>query len=132
MIDTSPAPLAGSGRTGGFLKVHRILISRDYRRVFQGGRCLKLGCVRVHVLESPREISRLGLVVSRKVGNAVTRNRVKRRLRDLFRRHQEAFPRPLDVVVVANHHRGPAEYSEYARAFEELLARLGEAPGGES
>ena len=43
---------------------------------------------------------RLGLAVSRKVGNAVVRNKMKRRLREIFRRHRDAFPYSADVVVV--------------------------------
>jgi ribonuclease P protein component len=43
---------------------------------------------------------RLGVVASRKVGNAVVRNRCKRLVRELFRRHPEAFPRGADVVVI--------------------------------
>lgn len=45
--------------------------------------------------------ARLGLVTSRKVANAVGRNRVRRRVREVFRRHRERFPVGHDVVVIA-------------------------------
>lgn len=45
--------------------------------------------------------SRLGLVVSRKVGNAVARNRVKRRVRELFRTTSDLVPAGVDLVVIA-------------------------------
>ncbi|MGA2531811.1 MAG: ribonuclease P protein component [Candidatus Aminicenantales bacterium] len=44
--------------------------------------------------------SRLAVVVSKKVGPSVTRNRVKRRLRDLFRRNKGLLPGPLDMIMV--------------------------------
>jgi len=47
-----------------------------------------------------KNAARLGIVASRKVGNAVERNRAKRLLRDLFRRHLEAFPQGTDVVII--------------------------------
>lgn len=50
---------------------------------------------------SPLGHSRLAVVVSRKVGPAVARNRVKRRVRDLFRRNKGLLPEPTDLIVVA-------------------------------
>ena len=44
---------------------------------------------------------RLGITVTRKVGNAVERNRVKRLVREVFRRHKDAFPAHGEIVVVA-------------------------------
>ena len=43
---------------------------------------------------------RVGLTVSRKMGNAVARNRIKRVVREYFRLHQDVFDSPLDIVVV--------------------------------
>ena len=52
--------------------------------------------------ESEGEGRRLGLRVSRKVGNAVVRNRIKRILRELFRLHQNELPATCDLVIVAH------------------------------
>lgn len=51
--------------------------------------------------------TRLGLTVSRKVGNAAERNRVKRRLREAFRHHKDQLPLGFDLVVIAR--RGAPE-----------------------
>ncbi len=45
--------------------------------------------------------SRLGITVSAKVGKAVVRNRIKRRLREFFRRHRREIPLHQDVVIIA-------------------------------
>ena len=44
---------------------------------------------------------RMAVVVSRKVGNAVERNRIKRRVRTLFRRNKALFTRPMDIILIA-------------------------------
>lgn len=45
--------------------------------------------------------TRLGITVSAKVGNAVIRNRIKRLVREFFRRHRREIPSPQDIVVIA-------------------------------
>lgn len=107
-----------------FQRVERLLHSSQFRSVFQEGRCHLLDVVRIHHAPAPAELSRLGLVVSKKLGNAVIRNRIKRRLRDIFRHLKHRLPTPQDVVVVANPRWGPASHREYEEAFEKFLARL--------
>lgn len=48
------------------------------------------------------DVSRLGLTVTKRVGNAVVRNRIKRKLRDAFRRRRFDLPSGLDLVVNAS------------------------------
>jgi ribonuclease P protein component len=55
-------------------------------------------------IPSTTGITRLGITVTRAVGGAVVRNRAKRRLRDVFRRHRAGLVPALDIVV--NVHRG--------------------------
>ena len=47
---------------------------------------------------------RAGLVTSGRLGGAVVRNRVRRRLREIVRRHQHELARPVELVLVARHH----------------------------
>ena len=63
--------------------------------------------------------TRLGITVTRRVGCAVVRNRAKRRLRDIFRRHRARFEPPMDLVV--NAHRTLLERS--MQQLEEDLLR---------
>ncbi|MFH1913053.1 MAG: ribonuclease P protein component [Pseudomonadota bacterium] len=69
---------------------------------------------------------RLGLTVSRKMGNAVARNRIKRVVREYFRLHQYDFELPLDIVVVPKRNL-EADQLDLALATEEftpLLSRV--------
>lgn len=70
---------------------------------------------------------RLGVVASRKVGNAVERARAKRRLRELFRRNRELFPRTDDVVLVA---RRPILAAPFRKLVDDLR-KIATAEAGE-
>lgn len=54
----------------------------------------------VYVISDHNKESRLGLTVSRKVGGAVVRNKVKRRVREFFRTRRHLFPAGLDLSIV--------------------------------
>lgn len=94
----------------------------EITRVFEKGRTFRCPCLRIHYLPSGRESSRLGLVVTRKVGGAVQRNRVKRLLREVFRRQRRLLASPLDVVLVAL--GGVRAHAEYLDAFQRFAAKV--------
>ncbi len=108
----------------------RVLRREEFRRVFAEGR--RISCPEFQIVMNPNDLgdARLGLAVGRAVGDAVTRNRVKRRLREVFRRNYGAVPTAIDVVVVA---RVPAATASFARLEEMFLGMVsggGERGGG--
>lgn len=69
--------------------------------------------------------TRFGITVTRKIGNAVTRNRVKRVVREGFRQVAASFPPGLDLVVVARASAPEASSRDAAAELRELARRLG-------
>ena len=68
------------------------------------------------------EVSRVGFVVSKAVGNAVTRNKVKRRLRELSAETVQEQPHGMDVVVRALPPAATANWQELARDYRSAVA----------
>lgn len=66
---------------------------------------------------------RLGVTASRRVGNAVVRNRWKRRLRDIFRRSKERFGASFDVVIIVKHSRQMPEFDALRRDVYKAVDR---------
>lgn len=106
-----------------FPKSHRLLKSAEFDRVFDRRRSRSDNRVVVYGCENGLAHSRLGLVVSRKCGNAVARNRWKRCLREAFRLSLPGLPTGIDLVVLP---RAGAEPStpELAKSLATLVARL--------
>jgi len=75
------------------------------------------------VITTPRQSGpgRIGITASRRVGGAVVRNRVKRLVREFFRRHQHAIVPPQDVLVIARTQAAEASYAEVVQELGKAL-----------
>lgn len=82
-----------------FTKAQHLLAQADFDRVYASDAFAADGVLVVKVAAGTSDVTRLGLSVSRKVGNAVVRNRWKRLIREAFRLSQHELPGPLDVVI---------------------------------
>jgi ribonuclease P protein component len=83
-----------------FLPIYRIRRTAEFQKVFQCRKTASDQHLLVFGCQNGLDHSRLGLSVSRKVGNAVVRNRWKRLIREAFRLTRPGLPEGLDLVAV--------------------------------
>ncbi|TKR27449.1 ribonuclease P protein component [Cellulomonas hominis] len=102
---------------------HRMRRSADFERAVRGGARAGRSTLVVHLVTrtDPGPGPAVGFVVSKGVGNAVTRNRVKRRLRALTGERLGALPPDADLVVRALAPSAGADYATLGRDLDGAL-----------
>jgi ribonuclease P protein component len=113
--------MMSTGRSFSFSKAHRLTRASEYQRVkreglVRRGKLLTLSAIAVE----NSGLSRVGFITSRRVGSAVIRNRVRRRLREIVRRHQHDLRQDSWIVLIAKRDAANASY----HALEDEWLRL--------
>jgi ribonuclease P protein component len=104
-------------------KFRRIRRSSDYQRCWQEGQRYKTTHF-VVIVNPGRDFSRLGITVSRKVGNAVYRNLLKRWIRDLFRNNHKHFDLIVDISIIAKRQARCLSHLQVDRELLTVFTRL--------
>ena len=102
----------------------RLTDSPEFDRVYRQGLAYRGKLFSVHAFPNELGATRLGMSVSKKVGNAVTRNTVRRRIKEVFRATQPALLGDRDVVISARPAAAKATYGELEKEFLRSLYRL--------
>lgn len=106
-------------------EVERLKKNREFRRTFDAGRSVANRLAVLYALRWDGGTSRVGFSVSRRVGSAVVRSRVKRRLREAFRRVRGCVPGGYLLVWLPRAPLKDASFQEVCGAMEDLLRRSG-------
>jgi ribonuclease P protein component len=108
-----------------FPRRHRLTSRRQFLAVYGQGR--RASCSSFTLFATPNDVGvcRLGLTVTRKVGGAVQRNRVKRVFREIFRRNRARLEPAFDLVINVHPSIVNRPSAELERQFLSCFARLG-------
>ena len=96
-----------------------------FRRLYRKGGSAANGLLVLYCRPNGTARNRIGLTVSAKLGCAVKRNRMRRRLREIYRLHEGQFLPGWDIVVVARTRAMEAPYDRLENAYLSLARRMG-------
>jgi len=117
-----------SDRRAGFPRTLRLVQKRDFERVYRQGARLTSPHFLVVARPNGLECSRFGISVKARLGNAVVRNRIKRRVREILRRVHARVPAGWDVVVEPRQGEvARSKFAPLAAELTELVSAVGQA-----
>ena len=111
-----------------FLPEQRLRTRADFNRPRNSGQRVDCAvfvcCLYPPRIELERPLRRLGIIASKKVGNAVQRNRVKRLFREIFRLNQERLPAACDVLIIVRQACVDCDFTELQERFRDAIGRF--------
>lgn len=107
----------------GFPKLNKLKSSKEFQDVYEKGHSVVDGMSVFYVLPGKNENTQTGFAVGKKMGNAVTRNHVKRMMREVFRLHKGELCGNIRFIWVARKRLAQADFKTYERVFLRLAKR---------
>lgn len=105
-----------------FPKSEKILKRADFVNLNRSGKRLYTKHFTLIIKQNGQGVTRLGVTVSKKTGNAVRRNRLKRLIREFFRLNKKRIPQGYDIVIIAKKDAGCLDFrkieDEVGSAFD--------------
>ena len=95
--------------------------NEDFKEIYRTGKSYANKYLIMYVKRNTAETNRIGISVSKKVGNSVIRHRITRLIRESYRLSEDSFLRGLDIVVVARTGAREKDYSEIESALLHLM-----------
>lgn len=94
--------------------------TKDFQNVYRRGKSYANRYLVMYVLSNQTEGNRLGISVSKKVGNSVIRHHLTRLIRESYRLHEDMFNSGLDIVVIARGTARDASFYQISSALKHL------------
>jgi ribonuclease P protein component len=106
-------------------KKYRISKKKDYNNIYQTGRNYPGKYMILLLANSEKENNRYGIIASKKIGNAVKRNKAKRRIRSIINNHKEKLKNNYDLVIIARPAINNASYTLINNEFLRIMRKAG-------
>ena len=106
-------------------KTVSLKLNKEFRRLYYKGGSYVAKEMVLYVLPNGMQQNRLGLTVSKKIGTAVTRNRVRRKLKESYRLLESGLQMGYDLCFVARNRATEEEFREIQSSMTFLLKKSG-------
>ena len=93
----------------------------DFQNVYKSGKSYANKYLIVYTLKNGTDTNRLGISVSKKVGNSVVRHRLKRLIKESYRLHEKVFNSGLDIAVIARKGSDACDFASIESALLHLM-----------
>lgn len=97
--------------------------NREFRKVYDNGKSLSNKFLVIFYIKNGRSFNRVGFSTTKKLGNAIIRNRVKRLIKEAFRLNSKDMKDGYDIIFLARIHSTAANYSDIEKSVLNLLKR---------
>lgn len=103
-------------------KLYIVKHSRDFEKIMENGKCMKNRSFVVYSMENHLPYHRYGISVSKKLGNAVFRNKCKRVVRNIIDNHKKDYIKGKDYIIILRREVVEKSYQEQTKELLELLS----------
>jgi len=106
-------------------KKNNLRNSREFRKVYDKGKSIANRYLVLFYLENNLDYNRVGISVTKKIGKAVTRNKVKRLIKEGFRVHSDKVKNGYDLIFLSRIRANQATFKEIESAINHLIKKSG-------
>ncbi len=105
------------------MRILRLKKNLEFKRVYKQGRSVANRFAVMYILHNGTPHRKAGFSVSKKIGGAVQRNRLKRLFREVYRLNQESLIKGIDIVFIARQAAKEVSFQELIKAFHDLFKK---------
>lgn len=95
----------------------------EFNDIIKNGKCIKNSFYNIYIRKSNLDYPRFGIAISKKLGNAVFRNKMKRRLRMILTNQKKEFSKSYDYIIIMKEKTKAATYQELDNMLKDLLTK---------
>ena len=107
------------------MKLEKVRKNQEFRVIYRKGKSLSNRYLVLYIYRNNKKLNRLGVSVSKKVGNSVVRSRIKRLISESYRLNKHALKNSYDFVFIARNSASGKSYVEIDKSIKNLFSRAG-------
>ena len=106
-------------------KVYIVKTTREFDDIIKNGKCLKNDCFVIHYKDNNLPYDRFGISVSKKLGNAVFRNKYKRRIRTIIDNYKKKYLNSRDYIIILRKEGIKLNFNELNQKYLDIMPTEG-------